>query len=205
MTTVIPRPGLRSAPVPSPARAKSAGTPQPRPHAVVVRAAGPADVAALYGLSRAFARTGELRERPYGQYVRDVRDFLVAESTGGGVAGCVGLRRLPGPDGREGPDVPAVPGTPDGPRAPDGPVPARFAVVYNFCVAAASQGRGVGSALLGALLAEAADRAVGTLYTATSGDATLFLRHGFTEVPDPAAWPAALNPRTGSLVLRRTL
>uniref|UniRef100_UPI003F490B64 GNAT family N-acetyltransferase n=1 Tax=Streptomyces chartreusis TaxID=1969 RepID=UPI003F490B64 len=148
---------------------------------LVVRAAGPEDAAALHRLSRAFAATGELRERPAQQYARDVRDFLIAESATGGVEGCVALRC---------------------PSGHDEPAAARTAIVYNFCVAAASQGRGVGSALLGALLAEALSRSVRSVFTATSGDAALFLRHGFTPAEDAATWPAALNPRSGSRVLR---
>ncbi|ANH89782.1 MULTISPECIES: GNAT family N-acetyltransferase [unclassified Streptomyces] len=147
------------------------------PHPVVVRAAGPGDVAALYRLSRAFARTGELRARSATEYARDTGDFLIAESAAGGVEGCVGLGCGQG-------------------------AAARTAVVYNFCVAAASQGRGVGTALLATLLAEAAARSVGTVFTATSGGAALFLRHGFTVVdPATAAWPAGLDPRPGSSVL----
>ncbi|MFH0518627.1 GNAT family N-acetyltransferase [Streptomyces sp. M41] len=160
-------------------------SPAPCPRAtVVVRAAGPEDAGALYRLSRVFVRTGELCERPPWQYARDAGDFLIAESPMGGVEGCVALRC-----GAE--------------RI--GPASARTAVLYNFCVAARSQGRGVGSALLRALLAEAVARPAATVFTATSGGAELFLRHGFTPAEDPAAWPAALNPRRGSRVLRRAL
>lgn len=151
---------------------------------MVVRPAGRDDALALHRLSRVFARTGELRERPMARYARDVDDFLLAESATGRVEGCAGLRFCAAPEGRD---------------------TGRTAVVYNFCVAAASQGRGVGTALLTALLAEAAARSAGTVFAATSGGAALFLRHGFTVTDTPLTWPAGLAPRPGSRVLRRAL
>ncbi|MFD5650512.1 GNAT family N-acetyltransferase [Streptomyces sp. NPDC127039] len=177
MSTVTPPDGSRSAPgAPAPPR------PDGRP---TVRAAGPADVAGLYRLSRAFAGTRQLRERSEEEYTRAVGDFLVVDSVSGDVEGCVGLRHTFGPD-----DPPAD----------------RTAVVYNFCVAARGQGRGLGSALLGAALAEAAARSAATVFTATGGGAELFLRHGFTVVEGAAdAWPTALDPREGSRVLRLAL
>ncbi|MGW6732428.1 GNAT family N-acetyltransferase [Streptomyces sp. NPDC055013] len=175
MTTLNIRSVLCSAPAVPAPRALSP---------LVVRNAEPEDAPALYRLSCAFAGTGELRERPLAQYVSDADDFLIAESATGGVEGCVALRC------RWGCDDPAA---------------ARTAIVYNFCVAAASQGRGVGSVLLRALLAEALSRSVRSVFTATSGDAALFLRHGFTPAEDAATWPAALNPRRGSRVLRLAL
>ncbi|MFS4104577.1 hypothetical protein [Streptomyces sp. PD-S100-1] len=69
-------------------------------------------------------------------------------------------------------------------------------------MAKAGQGRGVGTVLLRALLAEAAARSVGAVFTATSGSAALFLRHGFTVLDAATAdWPAGLDPRRGSRVL----
>ncbi|RAJ55481.1 N-acetylglutamate synthase-like GNAT family acetyltransferase [Streptomyces sp. PsTaAH-130] len=157
--------------------------PPPAPP-VVVRAAGRDDAPALHRLSRVFARTGELRERTVAEYARDAADFLLAESAPGRIEGCAGLRIHAAPEGRD---------------------PGRTAVVYNFCVAAASQGRGVGTALLTTLLAEAAARSAATVFAATSGDAALFLRHGFTVADVSAAWPAGLAPRPGSRVLSRAL
>ncbi|MGW4320514.1 GNAT family N-acetyltransferase [Streptomyces sp. NPDC004684] len=146
------------------------------PQRMAVRPAGPGDASALYRLSRAFVRTGELRARSVADYARDAGDFLIAESAVRGVEGCGGLR-----------------------CEPDAP---RTAVVYNFCVAKAGQGRGVGTALLRALLAEAAARSVGAVFTATSGSAALFLRHGFTVLDAATAdWLVGLDPRRGSRVL----
>ncbi|MFZ4238080.1 GNAT family N-acetyltransferase [Streptomyces murinus] len=169
------RSALPVVPLPRPSRPSSP---------VVVRAAGRDDAVALYRLSRVFARTGELRERSMARYARDVDDFMLAESATGRVEGCAGLRFCAAPEGRD---------------------QGRTAVVYNFCVAAASQGRGVGTALLAALLAEAAARSAGTVFAATSGGAALFLRHGFTVTDAPVTWPAGLAPRPGSRVLGRTL
>ncbi|MGD9483880.1 GNAT family N-acetyltransferase [Streptomyces sp. TRM70308] len=155
--------------------------------ATAVRTATAQDATALYRLSRPFVRAGALRARPPERYARDAGEFLVAHGAGGGVHGCVALRCHPPLDG-SGSERPAV--------------------VYNFCVASASQGRGVGSALLAAVLATARARSVTTVFTATTGDGTLFLRHGFTACDGdgaPAAWRAALDPRRGSTVLRLPL
>ncbi|MEU1280947.1 GNAT family N-acetyltransferase [Streptomyces sp. NPDC005805] len=158
----------------------------------VVRPAGPGDGAALHRLSRLFVPGGALRERPADAYVRAAGDFLVAEDpAGGGLQGCAALRTYPRP-------------TEAGHGTGHGPV----AVVYNVCVAPRSQGRGIGTALLRALLADAALARVSAVFTATAGGGELFLRHGF--VPGdgqgaPAAWLAALDPRRGSRILSRRL
>ncbi|MFH8369606.1 GNAT family N-acetyltransferase [Streptomyces sp. NPDC018031] len=151
-----------------------------------MRTATAGDAVALHRLSGAFVRTGALRERPLEQYARDAGDFLVAESAAGGIVGCVALECHLGPE---------EPGA------------GRPAVVYNFCVAPASQGLGVGSALLTAALATAVAYSVTTVFTATAGGGALFLRHGFTPGDGrgaPAAWLAALDPRRGSRVLSRS-
>ncbi|GLF94950.1 GNAT family N-acetyltransferase [Streptomyces yaizuensis] len=146
------------------------------------------DAERLYRLSRPFVRSGALRERTLERYARDAGDFLLATSGDGALAGCVALRRHP----------------PYGTTA----CPGRPAVLYNFCVTGGGQGRGVGSALLTAVLAEALELSVTVVYTATTGDGRLFLRHGFT-VGDgsgaPAEWLAALDPSRGSRILSRTL
>ncbi|MCX2970877.1 MULTISPECIES: GNAT family N-acetyltransferase [Streptomyces] len=183
MTTATPPGGLCPAP------------------ATAVRPATARDAPALYRLSRPFVRAGALRARPPERYARDAGEFLVAHGAGGcahgagggvhgaggGVHGCVALRCHPPLNG-SGSERPAV--------------------VYNFCVASASQGRGVGSALLAAVLATARARSVTTVFTATTGDGALFLRHGFTACDGdgaPAAWRVALDPRRGSTVLRLPL
>ncbi|MEU0987281.1 GNAT family N-acetyltransferase [Streptomyces sp. NPDC005953] len=149
-----------------------------------VRQASVLDAAALHALSRQFFHCGALRERPRGHYAAEAADFLVAELPADVLAGCLGLRIHP-----------------DEPRGP-------AAVLYNFCVSPASQGRGVGSALLRSALAQAAARSLRAVFTATTGGGELFLRHGFTPIaPElaPLAWVNALDPRRGSTVLARTL
>ncbi|MEU6313291.1 GNAT family N-acetyltransferase [Streptomyces sp. NPDC047014] len=126
--------------------------------------------------------SGELRARPLGHYLASVGEFLLAEGTapGGGPAGCVAVRD-------EG---------------------AGAAVLHNFCVAHGSQGRGIGSALLRAALARARRCSAARVFTATTGSAVLFVRHGFAPVaPEqaPAAWAAALDPSRGSQVYALTL
>ncbi|MFE9796973.1 GNAT family N-acetyltransferase [Streptomyces goshikiensis] len=152
-----------------------------RPEPPGVRPARLGDAAALYALSRTFVRSGALRARTPRHYLSRVEDFLVA---GGAersrVRGCLALRG-------EGPAT---------------------AVLYNFCVSPCSQGQGVGSQLLGAAFARARRRSVRVIFTATTGSAALFLRHGFVPVPAaeaPARWAAALDPARGSQVLRLTL
>ncbi|MFF8960218.1 GNAT family N-acetyltransferase [Streptomyces sp. NPDC014894] len=159
----------------------------PRPAApprTSVRRARDDDAEALHALSRHFFRCGALRERPLALYAADAADFLVAERAGGGLAGCLGLRVHP--------------------RGPDGP----RGVLYNFCVAPDSQGRGVGSALLRAALAEGSARSLRSVFTATGGGGELFLRHGFAPAAAglaPEEWANALDPRRGSRVLARAL
>ncbi|MFE5544293.1 GNAT family N-acetyltransferase [Streptomyces sp. NPDC056534] len=166
MTTATRRPGLRSESV------------------AVVRPAGPSDAAAVHRLSVPFVRAGALRDRPASRYARDAADFLVAETAGGVLAGCVALNRRPDACGRA------------------------AAVLYNFCVAAGNQGRGIGSALLRAVLAEAGTRGACRVFTATAGSGLLFLRHGFVvggEEEAPPEWRARLDPARGSRVLVRAL
>ncbi|MEO3974461.1 GNAT family N-acetyltransferase [Streptomyces sp. CAU 1734] len=152
-----------------------------------VRRARAEDALALHGLSRLFFRSGALRERPPALYARDSADFLMAESAGGALAGCLALRvHPPGQAGAGG----------------------SGGVLYNFCVAPGRQGQGIGSALLRAALAEAAARSLRSVFTATSGGGELFLRHGFAPVEPrfaPSAWVNALDPRRGSRVLARTV
>ncbi|MEU9202651.1 GNAT family N-acetyltransferase [Streptomyces sp. NPDC048332] len=168
--------------------------PRPAPEAQAFRAPAPSvrfaraeDAGRLVALSGPFVRAGALRERPLSLYAAHAADFLVAESPGGRLDGCVGLTVYPaGP----------VPG-----GAPTG-------VLYNFCVAERRQGCGVGSVLLSAALALARARSLGALFTATTGDGRLFERYGFgPAVPSaaPRSWAESLDPRRGARVLARAV
>nr|WP_262347007.1 GNAT family N-acetyltransferase [Streptomyces sp. QL37] len=144
-----------------------------------------ADAAALADLARPFVRSGALRERPVALYAAHAADFLVAEGPGGSLEGCVGLRVYPDDAGGQEP----------------------AGVLYNFCVAGHRQGRGVGAGLLRAVLARSRDQGVGALFTATTGDGALFLRHGFTSAtarPAPQSWVRSLDPRRNAQVLALT-
>ncbi|WP_229901692.1 GNAT family N-acetyltransferase [Streptomyces zaomyceticus] len=150
----------------------------------VLRPAGTADADAVHRLSGPFAREGALRERSAAQYARDAGDFVLAETARGELAGCVALSRRRDACG------------------------GMAAVLYNFCVAPGNQGRGIGSALLRAALAEAAAQGASQVFTATAGSGLLFLRHGFTAADESAApveWRASLDPARGSRVLVRAL
>ncbi|MGW6740025.1 GNAT family N-acetyltransferase [Streptomyces sp. NPDC055025] len=166
----------------------------------VVRTATPADARTLHRLSSTFVRGGALRERPEGHYARHAGRFLVAATATGTIEGCVALRFYPACS----PVYPARSPVYRNPSRAAWPDAGRSAaVVYNFCVAPGSQRRGVGSALLRAVLSKAGPRSV---FTATTGGGELFLRHAF-HICDastaPAAWLAALDPRRGSTVLSR--
>ncbi|MFJ6852747.1 GNAT family N-acetyltransferase [Streptomyces sp. NPDC091271] len=144
-----------------------------------------ADAAALADLARPFVRSGALRERPVALYAARAADFLVAEGPGGSIEGCVGLRVYPDDAEDQGP----------------------AGVLYNFCVAGHRQGRGVGAGLLRAVLARSRDQGVGALFTATTGDGALFLRHGFTPATArqaPLSWVKSLDPRRNARVLALT-
>ncbi|MFG3632951.1 GNAT family N-acetyltransferase [Streptomyces huasconensis] len=174
MSTAVPRLGA-----PSPCAAP--------PALLAVRSARPADATALEALSRPFARSGALRERPLSLYAADAADFLVVEADDGTLDGCLG--------------VSLHPADPDAGRGPAG-------VLYNFCVAPRSQGRGVGDALLRAALTEADARSLHALFTATTGGGALFLRHGFAPTAAelaPRAWAQSLDPARNSRVLARSL
>ncbi|MGE6746332.1 GNAT family N-acetyltransferase [Streptomyces niveus] len=183
MITATPRPAPQ--PHASPSHAL-------QPHTLLaptpsVRTARQDDAAALAELSRPFARSGALRERPASLYATHAADFLVTQVPGGPVDGCVGLRVHAG-----------------APREGRGPV----GVLYNFCVAGHRQGHGVGAGLLRAALAVARAQSLGALFTATTGGGGLFLRHGFAPTTArlaPPAWAASLDPRRDARILRRTL
>ncbi|MFJ4282494.1 GNAT family N-acetyltransferase [Streptomyces massasporeus] len=168
-------------------------TPRPAvlPHAFAapiptMRTARPDEAAALAALSRPFVRSGALRERPVSLYAAHAADFLVLQAPDGTLDGCVGLCVHP-------------PGPGEGGE--------RAGVVYNFCVAAHRQGSGAGAGLLRAVLATAHARSLDALFTATTGGAGLFLRHGFTPTTThraPRLWAESLDPRRGARVLVRT-
>ncbi|MYS37294.1 amino-acid N-acetyltransferase [Streptomyces sp. KhCrAH-43] len=175
MTTAAPRPV--PLPVPSLQRA-------PR-----VRTAASGDAAALAELSRPFARSGALRERPDSLYAARAAEFLVVPGGDGALEGCVGLRVYAGEEASVG--------------APEAPV----GVLYNFCVAGHRQGCGTGAALLRTALAVARTQSLGALFTATTGDGRLFRRYGFapaTARQAPRAWAGSLDPRRNALILTRT-
>ncbi|WP_231626740.1 GNAT family N-acetyltransferase [Streptomyces apocyni] len=157
------------------------------PAPVTVRTARRADAAALAALSRPFARSGALRERSFSRYALDAADYLVVDGEDGTLDGCLGLRVHAANPARDG--------------GPTG-------VLYNFCVAPRSQGRGVGAGLLRVALAQATAQSLHALFTATTGGGRLFLRYGFAPAAPglaPAAWVNSLDPRRDSQVLARAL
>ncbi|MFD3545597.1 GNAT family N-acetyltransferase [Streptomyces sp. NPDC058655] len=159
----------------------------PVPTAFPVRSASPRDAAALAALSRPFVRSGALRARSLSLYASDATDFLVVDAPDGTLQGALGLR--------------AHPADPVRGHGPAG-------VLYNFCVAPRSQGRGIGAMLLSAALDRAHARSLGALFTATTGSGALFLRHGFAPARAglaPSSWANSLSPQRNSHVLARAL
>ncbi|WSY86703.1 GNAT family N-acetyltransferase [Streptomyces sp. NBC_00876] len=152
-----------------------------------MRIAHAQDAAELADLSRPFVRSGALRERSVPLFARHAPDFLVAVAPGGRLEGCAGLRVYP-----------------DGPAKGGGPA----GVLYNFCVAGHRQGRGVGALLLRTALTTARARALGTLFTATTGDGRLFGRYGFAPAAAcqaPGSWAQSLDPRRDARILARAV
>ncbi|MFH9002387.1 GNAT family N-acetyltransferase [Streptomyces afghaniensis] len=161
--------------------------PAPLTATSVVRPARPEDATALADLSQPFVHSGALRPRPVSLYAAHAADFLVAEGPDGTLEGCLALR------------VHAADA--EGSRGPVG-------VLYNFCVAPHRQGSGLGGRLLRAVLARARAQSLGSLFTATVGTGSLFLRHGFAPAGlrlAPPAWATSLDPRRNARVLARTL
>lgn len=153
----------------------------------VVRPARPEDAAALAVLSQPFVHSGALRGRPVSLDAAHAADFLAAEGPDGALEGCLALR------------VHTVDA--EGGRGPAG-------VLYTFCVARHRQGGGLGNRLLHAVPARARAQSVGSLFTATVGSGSLFLRHGFAPAGvclAPPAWVTSLDPRRNARVLARTL
>ncbi|MFF9909262.1 GNAT family N-acetyltransferase [Streptomyces sp. NPDC013457] len=170
MTTAPPRQATLSPRVPA--------TPGLPP--LSLRPARPEDASALAALSRPFVRSGALRARPLSLYADQAADFLVAETPGGTLDGCIGLRVHPVGAG----------------------------VLYNFCVAGRRQGCGLGAQLLTATLARARNESLRSLFTATTGGGHLFLRHGFAPSRAdlaPAAWARSLDPRRNARILARAV
>jgi N-acetylglutamate synthase-like GNAT family acetyltransferase len=107
----------------------------------------------------------------------------VAEAPDGTLEGCLALR--------------VHTADPEGNRTP-------ASVLYSFCVARHRQGSGLGDRLLRVVLARARAQSVGSLFTATAGSGSLFLRHGFAPSGlrlAPEAWATSLDPRRGAGVL----
>ncbi|WP_327733288.1 GNAT family N-acetyltransferase [Streptomyces nojiriensis] len=164
----------------------TAATPRPPLHGTdglppLVRRARLHDAPALHALSLAFIRSGALRPRSIDHYLAHAGEFLLATGRGRtSVLGCLALSDEGG----------------------------GAAVLYNFCVARGNQGQGLGAALLRAALADAGNRLVREVFTATTSGAAFFRRHGFAPAGPgraPAAWAAALDPARGSEVLSRRL
>ncbi|MFD6880369.1 MULTISPECIES: GNAT family N-acetyltransferase [unclassified Streptomyces] len=157
------------------------------PDVFPVRSARSADAAALAALSQPFVRSGALRARSLSLYVADAADFLVVDAPDGTLLGCLGLSVHPAGAGTG--------------RGASG-------VLYNFCVAPGSQGRGLGAGLLTAALVRANSRSLTALFTATTGSGEPFRRHGFAPAhvaAAPPTWVDSLSPDRNSRILTRSL
>ncbi|WP_369217723.1 GNAT family N-acetyltransferase [Streptomyces flavofungini] len=188
-----------------------------------VRSAREEDAPALAALSEPFARSGALRARPSSLYAAQAAEFLVLITPEGEIEGCVGLSVhacgaassfTPACGSASASGSGPASGPVSGPASTPGfaPVAAdhqeQAGVLYNFCVADHRQGRGVGAELLRAALREAHARSLNALFTATTGDGDLFIRHGFTPTTAllaPPTWAKSLDPRRNAQVFVRPL
>lgn len=112
-----------------------------------------------------------------------------------------------------GPSLGSVPGPASGP-APGGTAcglaenRGQAGVLYNFCVAGHRQGHGIGAQLLHAVLHMARAQSLEALFTATTGDGNVFVRHGFTPTSErlaPPSWAKSLDPRRNARIFVRAL
>jgi amino-acid N-acetyltransferase len=124
---------------------------------VIIRPAGPADVAAIHQLITDNLEVGHLLPRSAGDVARCVRRFVVAttaDTTPGRVIGCAELA----------------------------PLSTGVAEVRSLVVAEAFRGRQIGPSLVSQLAADAGERGFATL-CAFAHEPSHFVRMGFTIVP----------------------
>ncbi len=114
-----------------------------------VAAARPADAEAIFALVDRWARAGEMLERPLAEIHEAIRDFKVARLDGA-IAGCGSLRVL-GAD---------------------------LAEIRSLAVGEASQGRGVGAAIVAACVADARELGIERVFALTYKPG-FFERQGF--------------------------
>jgi amino-acid N-acetyltransferase len=120
---------------------------------VIYRPARLADVPAMAAIIAGFAEQKMMLSRPTSELYENVRDFLVAEATPGGVCGCTALHI----------DT------------------ERIAEIKALAVAPAVQGRGVGRGLVKAALAAARDLGLERVFCLTY-QSEFFTKLGFTKV-----------------------
>jgi amino-acid N-acetyltransferase len=127
---------------------------------MLIRKARLQDATNIYELVNSLSDDGTLLRRPFAEICENVRDFTVAESPEGIFLGC-GALHLYGP---------------------------HLAEVRSIVVLPEAKGKGTGTGLLRALLAEAEDHGVGCVCLFTRIQ-DFFFRYGFRVVEDRAALP----------------
>ncbi len=132
----------------------------PTPPAVLVRPARTGDVRAIRSLVEPLARERVLVSKDAVAYYEGLQQFVVAEAADGSLAGCGALHVLWDD----------------------------LAEVRTLAVAPEHLGRGVGSALLEALVARARDLGVSRLFCLTF-EVAFFTRHGFHAIDGAPVTP----------------
>lgn len=127
------------------------------PGKISIRAAKPADVRAIYALTRPYAQARILVDKRLISYFEDVQEFLVAVESNGEIIGCGALHVLWD-------DI---------------------AEVRTLAVSPQAHGQGVGSRLLTALLSRARQLELMRVFCLTF-EVDFFARHGFEPIEGAA-------------------
>lgn len=125
----------------------------------ILRAAEGTDVAAITALVNHFARIGLMLPRSMEQIEATIGEFVVAYDSDGTLLGCAALRQMTGD----------------------------LAEIRSLAVSEQAQGRGIGAALVQAVVDEAERRALGRIFALTYQQ-VFFEKQGFT-LCDRALFP----------------
>jgi amino-acid N-acetyltransferase len=150
--------------------------PQRRSGEVVVRPARAGEETVLAELSAPFVSRGLLVPRDLAHFAGRTAEFLLA-TCGDGVVGCAGLTGC-----------------------------RRELVIYNLCVVAEAQGKGIGRVLVANAASLAVEHGYRALLAASTYSGNWFVRQGFSEVDltgAPHEWLAVLRRDRDSRLYRR--
>jgi N-acetylglutamate synthase-like GNAT family acetyltransferase len=148
------------------------------PDVLVARPARPGEAEQIASLSAPFVENGLLIARPLAELTERTKEFVVA-CAGGRLVGCAGV-------------------------APSG----ESLVVYNLCIAADWQGRGIGRHLVGVAETIGREQGYSSLLALTRYGGEWFGKLGFSKVPASEArdeWRVLFRPGRESSLYRLRL